>query len=317
MYKNLVYTNTADLTPEAWEKMRQGLKTIGGSDAASILGLNDYQSPYGLWCEKTGKITPEDISSKEAVRLGNDLEQYVAERWCEKTGKKVRRRMAVITNPELEFAHANVDRLVVGEDAGLECKTTSSWDIAQQCRDGKFPDRYYCQCVHYLLVTGAERWHLGILCFGSGFYEFTIERNEDEIAALEEAERTFWRGVITDTPPALDGTEATTEAVKTIYKESAPGSSIDLTAVGHHIESYNALGKQIRELETMRSEHENCIKDFMQTSERGSFGNTSISWKSGTRKSFDKAAFEADNGRIADKYYNVTNTRSFRVTVKN
>ena len=58
-----------------WQSYRSSLVTIGGSDASCILGLNPYKSAYALWCEKTGKIIPEDISDKEAVRLGNDLEQ--------------------------------------------------------------------------------------------------------------------------------------------------------------------------------------------------------------------------------------------------
>ena len=68
--------STKEMSREEWLEVRR--KSIGGSDAASILGLNQYNSAYSLWCEKTGKITPEDISSKEAVRLGNDLEQYAA-----------------------------------------------------------------------------------------------------------------------------------------------------------------------------------------------------------------------------------------------
>ena len=116
-------TSTKDMSHEQWLEARR--KSIGGSDAASILGLNQYNSAYALWCEKTGKITPEDISDKEAVRLGNDLEQYAAERFMDATGKKVRRENNIIYNDDYPFAHANPDRMVIGEKAGLECKTTS------------------------------------------------------------------------------------------------------------------------------------------------------------------------------------------------
>ena len=53
-------------------------KYIGGSDAGTILGLNPWKSPYTLWCEKTGLLTPEDISDKEAVWWGNYDEEGVA-----------------------------------------------------------------------------------------------------------------------------------------------------------------------------------------------------------------------------------------------
>ena len=307
-------TSTKDMSHEQWLEARR--KSIGGSDAASILGLNQYNSAYALWCEKTGKITPEDISDKEAVRLGNDLEQYAAERFMDATGKKVRRENNIIYNDDYPFAHANPDRMVIGEKAGLECKTTSSWDIAQKLRAGKIPEHWYCQCVHYLMVTGCDRWYLGGLAFGVGFFHFTIERNNDEIAALAQAEKDFWGCVTNNAPPALDGSQATTDALKTIYADSRPGTAVDLTAVSYHIDAYNALTAQIKELETQRADHENNIKDWMGDAEKGSCGNVTISWKSASRSTFDRKTFEAENGKIPDRYYKTTPTRTFRVTVK-
>ena len=306
--------STKEMSREEWLEVRR--KSIGGSDAASILGLNPYNSAYAIWCEKTGKITPEDISSKEAVRLGNDLEQYAAERWMEATGKKVRRENSIIYNDRYPFAHANPDRMVIGEKAGLECKTTSSWEVAKQLKEGEIPPYWYCQCVHYMMVTGADRWYLGALAFGEGFFEFTIERDEAEIASLSTCEKEFWDFVVNDQSPTLDGSEATTEALKTIYKESSPGTLADLTAVGSNIAYYNEISKQIKDLEAIKAEQENIIKDYMGDREKGSFGNTTISWKSSSRRTFDKSAYEADHGKISDHYYNTTSVRTFRVTVK-
>lgn len=306
--------STKDMSREKWLEARR--KSIGGSDAASILGLNQYNSAYALWCEKTGKITPDDISDKEAVRLGNDLEQYVADRWMEETGKKVRRENYIIYNDDYPFAHANPDRMVIGEKAGLECKTTSSWDIAQQLRAGEIPPYWYCQCVHYMMVTGADRWYLGSLVFGEGFFKFTIERDEAEIASLSACEKEFWDLVVSGQPPVLDGSKATTEALKTIYKESSPGTLADLTAVGRNISLYNDLSQEIKELEAIKAEQENIIKEYMENHEKGVFGNTTVSWKSSSRSTFDKSAYEADNGKIPDVYYKKTTIRTFSVNVK-
>ncbi|MBQ2486745.1 MAG: YqaJ viral recombinase family protein, partial [Ruminococcus sp.] len=187
---------TSDMTHEAWLAKRR--ESIGGSDAGALLGLNKYKSPYALWAEKTGKVVPEDISDKEAVRLGHDLEDYVAKRFAEATGKKVRRENHFIFNDLYPFAHALPDRMIVGESAGLECKTTSSWEIIAQCREGKYPDQWYAQVMHYMMVTGAKKWYLAVLCFGHGFYWFEIERSDNEIKALAEAESLFWRHVVND-----------------------------------------------------------------------------------------------------------------------
>ena len=306
--------STKDMPREEWLARRR--KSIGGSDAGAVLGLNPYASAYSLWCEKTEKIIPEDISDKEAVRIGNDLEQYVAERWMEKTGKKVRRDKSMIYNDEYPFAHADIDRAVVGEKAGLECKTTSSWDILSQCKEGEYPEQWYCQVVHYMMVTGAERWYLGVLVLGKGFFEFTIERNDKEIAALAAAEAEFWDKVKSGVSPGFDGSDATKEALKTIFAESAPGHTADLTAVSTHLSTYLQLKARMKELEEELNLQQAYITEFMADAEKGSFGNISVSFKTQSRKNFDREAYEADHGTIADKYFKVSTSRPFKVTQK-
>ena len=306
--------STKDMSREAWLERRR--LSIGGSDAGTLLGFNNYSSPYALWAEKTGKVIPEDISDKEAVRVGNDLEQYVADRFMEKTGKKVRKVNCFIYNSEYPFAHANIDRDVVGENAGLECKTTSSWEILQQCKEGKYPDTWYAQVTHYMMVTGAERWYLGVLVLGKGFYYFVIERNEDEIKALAAAEAVFWSKVSSNTPPALDGTEATQTALKTVLGDSEGGQIADLAGVGNHITLYCALKERMKEMETELNEHQAVIMQYMGSAEKGSYGNTTVSFKTQSRKTFDRKTFEAVNGPIADVFFNVSTSRPFKVTTK-
>ena len=305
--------STLNMPYEEWLSMRR--KTIGGSDAGAILGLNQYKSAYSLWAEKTGILIPDDISDKEAVRLGHDLEQYVGERFMEATGKKVRRDNNIIYNSRYPWAHANIDRSVIGEDAGLECKVTSSWEILKQCQEGKYPDSWYCQIVHYMAITGAKKWYLGVLCLGKGFYWFEIERNTDEINALMAAESSFMENVKNNTPPAVDGSDSTDTALKTIFAESS-GREIDLTAVSNHIQLHMALSKQIKELETAKAQHEAEIKTYMRDAGKGSYGNINISWKSQHRNIFDREKYEAIHGPIPETFFKVSTSRPFKVTVK-
>ena len=41
---------------EEWLALRRGY--IGGSDAAAVVGLSPYVTPYQVWAEKTGKVEP-------------------------------------------------------------------------------------------------------------------------------------------------------------------------------------------------------------------------------------------------------------------
>ena len=177
---------TNAMSREKWLQERK--KGIGGSDAAALLGLNPYVSPYALWAEKTNRLPEKD--DNEAMRQGRDLEQYVADRFMEATGKKVRRKKTMLRNLAYPFAHANIDRWVVGENAGLECKTTSIINL-KKFKNGEYPAAYYCQCMHYMAVTGADRWYLAVLILNQGFHHFVIERDEEEIAALMQAEQEF------------------------------------------------------------------------------------------------------------------------------
>ena len=53
------------------------MNRIGGSDASAIIGLNPYKSNIDLWMEKTGQITPEDISEKPYVKYGTQAEMHL------------------------------------------------------------------------------------------------------------------------------------------------------------------------------------------------------------------------------------------------
>lgn len=68
----------------------------------------------------------EEIDN-EAMRQGRELEDYVARRFTEATGKKVRRANFMYYDEKYPFMLADVDRMVVGENAGLECKTASPY----------------------------------------------------------------------------------------------------------------------------------------------------------------------------------------------
>ena len=60
---------------------------------------------------------------------------------------------------------ANVDRLIVGENAGLECKTASAYS-ADKWKDGHIPESYEIQCHHYMAVTGADAWYIACVILG-------------------------------------------------------------------------------------------------------------------------------------------------------
>lgn len=309
MYKNLVKISTVSMSHDEWLAHRT--RSVGGSDAAAIVGLSKWATPYSIWAEKLGFTSPAE--DNEAMRQGRDLEDYVAQRFCEATGKRVRRENNIILNPDYPFAHANVDRLIVGEDAGLECKTTSSLDL-KRFKNGEYPDHYYVQCVHYMMVTGAKRWYLAVLVFGKEFYHYTIERDENEISALAKGEEAFWQYVLNKEPPPSDGEKSTGEAICAVYPESTD-TLADLTAYESDLRERTRLTAEIKELERLRNAADNRIKTFMANAGRGECPGYTVSWTASERFTFDVERFAADHAGIdLSPYYKTTKTRTFRVT---
>lgn len=302
-------TKIATKNREEWKSLRK--QYIGGSDAASVIGMNPYKSPYALWAEKTGKI-PE-FEGNLATDVGAYMEDFIAKRFEQETGKKVRRENSSILNDKYPWAIANYDRLVVGEDAGLECKYTDSLNL-KRYKNGEYPERFYAQCVHYLAVSGKKRWYLAVLIGNKEFKWFTIERDEEEIAALMGEEKKMAECIETDTPPSVDGTESTTKTISTIFADSNE-NNVSLYAYDTDLRQYMALGEQIEALQAQKDEMANRVKAFMSDAGKGESNRFKVSWTSSSRSSFDSKRFAKDHPDVdLSAYYKYSTVRTFRVS---
>ena len=304
-------TKQSTANHEEWLALRH--KYIGGSDAAAVVGLNAYVSPYTLWAEKTGRLP--GFEGNLATEVGTYLEEFVAQKFAEETGKKVRKSNQSWFNDEYPWAIANIDREIVGEDAGLEIKTTSELNL-KKFKGGEYPANYYVQIVHYLAVTGKQRWYLAVLIGNREFKWFTIERDEDEIKALMEAEKEFKNLVDSDTPPVADGASSTADTLSALYPNSID-DAIGIGSFEKDLDNYFRLKKQLEEIAENIDGIANRIKAYLCECERGEGEKYKVSWKSQSRSTFDHKKFIADHPSMdVSKYYKTTNTRPFKVTEK-
>lgn len=307
MFESCSMTPTGDMPRPEWLKERR--TGIGGSDAAAIVGLSPWATPYTVYMDKLGLLAEKE--ENEAMRQGRDLEEYVARRFTEETGKKVQRCNYMARSERYPFALADIDRRVTGENAGLECKTTTTLDLGQ-FRGVEFPERYYAQCVHYLAVTGADRWYLAVLVLGKEFHVYTLERNEAEIAALMEAEAEFWELVKNETPPDVSGAEADTKAVAAVWAES-DGEEVELFGTEELFARLSIAEETVKLATKTKDDIINQIKERMKTAERGSCGRYRCTWKTQTRQSLDMGALREDYPDIPfDDYMTTTKSRPFR-----
>ncbi|MFI3201556.1 MAG: YqaJ viral recombinase family protein [Eubacteriales bacterium] len=111
------------ITKEEWLQYRK--QGITGTDAGAIIGMNPFTSAFQVY---QNKITDDtQLVDNESMRQGRDLEDYVASRFMEETSLKVRKTNYMYAHDTYSFLIGNFDRLVVGERAGLECKTASAY----------------------------------------------------------------------------------------------------------------------------------------------------------------------------------------------
>lgn len=304
------FINTKDMSNKEWLAHRQ--TGIGGSDVGVILGVNKWKSPIQLYFEKIGEVK-DSVLDNEYIYWGNVLEDIVAQEFSKRTGKKVRRVNKMFRHPKYDFMIANIDRSVVGEDALLECKTTSEYN-KDKWQDEEIPSSYLAQVQHYLAVTGYKKGYIAVLIGGNRFVWKEIERDEDLINLIIDKEKEFWeRYILGEELPDMDGSNATTEFLKHKYLESLDSEKILNNDIETTIEALNAVKEEEKEIKTLKQKYENKIKATLGNEERGMSKNFKVSWKMQNKKSFDKKAFEKDYPDLANKYTKESKHRVLRI----
>jgi len=270
----LAKINDKEQRTEWLELRRQG---IGGSDAPIVLGLSRYKSPVGLWLEKTGQIVPEEAG--EAAYWGQKLEDIVAKEFMLRTGMRVRQDNKMRNNTEHPFMIANLDRLIIGKHEGLECKTASAYR-KDGWTDDNIPDAYYVQCQHYMAVTGYKTWHIACLIGGNTFVHKAVARDEEFIAKLIEVEREFWDHVVNGTMPAVDGSDACADTLKSLYPESN-GKVVALSALAEsYINQYESAKRDEDVAQERKQAAQHSLQEMLGENEIGQINGRTVTWKS-------------------------------------
>ena len=278
--------DTRTLTHDEWLALRR--TGIGGSDAGAIMGVSPYKGAFSVWADKMGKLPP--LEDNEAMRQGRDLEDYVARRFSEASSLRVRHEYSMLRSVDHPCMLADIDRRIIGERAGLECKTSRDITMARY-RNGEYPMEYYCQCLHYLAVTGWDCWYLAVLVYGTDLLIYKICRDEvlDDIEALIKAEEAFWDShVVLDQPPAPDALDSTAAALGSVYPcEDGTTVCADKDA-DQALTELAALKAQRRSLDRQITERDNQIKAAMGEAEVLAGTSVSATWRSSERTTISK-----------------------------
>ena len=299
-----------DLSREEWLKLRK--TGIGGSDAGSICGMNPYSNAMKVFHDKTSD-TIEEQQDNEAIRQGHDLEEYVAQRFMEETGLKVRRSNFMYRNLEYPFMIADVDRLVIGEDAGLECKTASAYN-EDKWKDGEIPLHYIMQCYHYMAVTGKRVWYIAAVILGREFTYRRLEWDDALILQMTAAEQYFWKNhVEKGIMPDPDGSKACDEVLKQYFHTARKSSEIELVGFDERLDRRAALLEQIAPLQQELSQIEQEIKMYMKDNETASSRKFRVLWSNVEKTGLDTKRIKLEKPEIYQEYAKVSVSRRFQI----
>lgn len=305
-----VLVSTKGMDEQTWLEYRN--KGIGGSDVGTIMGLNKYKSAVQLWLEKSDLIEAEKVDN-DAVHFGHVLEETVAKEFERRTGKKVRNRNQILQHPEHPFMLANLDRVVVGEKALLECKTASEY-MKDKWEDDEIPAGYLLQVMHYLAVTGYEKAYIAVLIGGNKFVWKEIDRDEELINIIIAKEKHFWEvNVLGGERPEIDGSEASTDLLKKLYPQSNAETIEISQETDLIIESLLVLKEEEKSLKEQIKYRENQLKETLGENEIGKSDAHQVTWKTQTSNRFDSTNFKKDYPELAEQYTKQSQSRVLRV----
>ena len=292
-----------------WLRLRKS--GIGGSDAGAICGVNPYSSAMKVFRNKTNEEVEEQDS--EAIRIGHDLEEYVAQRFTEATGLRVRRSNYMYQSVENPFMIADVDRIVVGEDAGLECKTASAYN-ADKWADGNIPLHYVVQCYHYMAVTGKKVWYIAAVILGREFTYRRLEWDDNLMERLISIEADFWNNhVAKGIMPPPDGSKACDEVLEQYFHTAKKASAIALVGFDEKLRRREEILGFISELQAEQKQIEQEVKLFMQDNELASSDRFRVSWKNIDATKLDTKRIKEERPELYADYGKVSHSRRFEV----
>lgn len=320
---NHIYSG--DMTKEEWLEVRR--KSIGGSDAGAIMGLNKWASPLTIYLDKKGLNTFE---GNTATERGSWLEAPIRERCREELGIPIAEVPHMFYSEENPFMSANIDGVLYIQDkkiiAGVEVCGFGGHEIKTSQRGTDFtatevPDTYYVQVQHYMAVIGLQFFILSAyLIEKNELRHYVIKRDEYFISRLIETEKDFWEKFVQkDIMPAPSGIDEENDLIIDMFEGDTTELILDDEAESLCAE-YLLLNEQIKDLETRKKQVSTSVKLKVIAQQNGSndhkakavAGNYRISFSKFTRKSIDTDRLKKDG--LYDKYAKESESSMFRIS---
>lgn len=295
-------------------------KFIGGSDVAVILGLSPWRTPVELWEEK--RRPRGDQPEKRVFVRGKRWEAVVAEMLTERLQADGHAVEVVAANAryldtEHDFMACEIDYelRLDGEDEITNCelKTVHPFKAREwgENESDELPVHYTAQAMYGLGITGRRRCIVAPLFGADEIRTYTIERDDETIAAMRARVVEFWtQHVLTGNPPApivlrdLDVLHPKDGEAPALYAdESLTHALLRMRAIDREIKARTA------EYEALEFEVKRAMRDC--ASIVVGEGKEAATWKARSYSYLDQSGLKEAHPDIAKQFTRKAESRVF------
>ncbi len=206
---------------------------LGASDAPVVMGASPWETPFGLWLNKTGLCPRPEPNEYQlaAMRRGHELEPHIRIMFEKSAGRKFEPVSA--EHDEHAFIRASFDGYNAETNELLEIKAPNKVDHAKAAA-GKVPDKYYPQLQAQFLVSGAVKGYYVSWSGVIGAPIAVVEVYPDPVyqARLLEALIDFWRRVEMKMAPAVEPGELEKLAARAAKLQEQAAQVMKALAIG-------------------------------------------------------------------------------------
>lgn len=177
-----------DQNTSEWESFRRTM--IGGSDAASVCGVDPYKKPEKLFKQK---YAGEKQWVSPAMQRGKDLEPIARERYERLIERKLLPTVGI--HNEIDWMMASFDGYDPSTGKIIEIKCPSDKTFDKIVLEGNIPIQYIYQMQHQMMVADANESTL-VVFNGSFLVDFSISRDDSICKEILEKESHFYECLI-------------------------------------------------------------------------------------------------------------------------
>lgn len=292
-------------------------KFVGGSDIAAVLNISPWRSAVQLWSDKvTPRLEAHGKAKRKVLKRGQRWEAVVAEMLVEELQSRghtveIVSRNARYIDPDFPMFACEIDfevRLDGEEEiTNVELKTVSPFTAAAwgDSDSDTVPVWYLAQAMWGLGITKRRRCIVAPLFGADEIRTYTVDADDDTIAALRKRAAEFWGNHVVPKvpPPAVQPSDADVLFPKE-SEATALAADDGLTA---KVLRLRALDKEINartaEAEMLEFEIKLAMKDAAELSVCvNGDDKLAATWKQRPYSWLDQAALREDHPQLHKQY---------------